>query len=55
MQVFAFALLLAAAPSPFTVGAPAPALTLPSIEDGAPLSLQDFRGQKVMLHVWASW
>ncbi len=55
MLVSAFALLLAAAPSPFTVGAPAPSLTLPSIADGAPLSLQDFRGQKVMLHVWASW
>ncbi len=55
MSAFAFALLLAAAASPFTVGEPAPALTLPSSEDGAPLSLKDFRGEKVMLHVWASW
>lgn len=39
----------------FQVGAPAPRITLPSGQDGKPLSLEAFRGRKVMLHVWASW
>lgn len=54
-----FLLTLVLAPSsPFQVGEPAPVLTLPSGEHGEhgePVSLADFRGQKVMLHVWASW
>ncbi|MEE9217567.1 MAG: hypothetical protein V3U98_00715 [Acidobacteriota bacterium] len=37
------------------VGQPFPALVLPGLEDGRPLSLADFRGQKVLLHVFASW
>ena len=41
--------------SPFRVGEPVPRLRLPSIEDGRPLTLADFRGEKLMLHVWASW
>jgi len=52
------ALLLAAlvAPaSPFQIGEPAPILTLPAGASGEPMSLADFRGQKLMLHVWASW
>ena len=32
-----------------------PNLILPSVIDGSPLSLADFRGQKVMVHIWASW
>jgi len=28
---------------------------LPSLADGAPLSLARFRGRKVMLHQFASW
>jgi hypothetical protein len=44
-----------AAASPFRVGDPVPRLQLPSIADGRPLSLADFRGEKLMLHVWASW
>lgn len=52
----AFLLALLSAPaSPFQVGEPAPVVTLPSGADGEPVSLEDFRGQKVMLHVWASW
>ena len=39
----------------FHVGEPAPRITLPSGQDGTPLSLEAFRGKKVMLHVWASW
>ncbi len=51
--------LLAAASStgasPFRVGEPVPRLRLPSVSGGSPLSLSDFRGEKLMLHVWASW
>lgn len=38
-----------------SVGAPFPEMLLPSMEDGKPLSIADFRGEKVMLHVFASW
>ena len=37
------------------VGEPFPALTLPLAEDGRPSSVDDYRGQKVVLHVFASW
>jgi hypothetical protein len=40
---------------PFTVGEPFPDLAFPSLEDGTPTRLSDFRGRKVMLHVFASW
>lgn len=55
MWISYLALLLAAQAAPFEVGRAVPALTLPSITDGEPMSVADFRGQKVMLHVWASW
>ena len=32
-----------------------PALVLPSLDGGAPLSIADFRGRKIALHVFASW
>ncbi len=32
-----------------------PDLVLPSVADESPLSLAHFRGQKVLLHIWASW
>ncbi|MEE8162364.1 MAG: hypothetical protein V3T61_12080 [Acidobacteriota bacterium] len=37
------------------VGQPFPNLFLPSMEDGGPVSIADFRGQKAILHIWASW
>ena len=37
------------------VGEPFPALTLPSLQDDRPLSIADFRGEKLILHIWASW
>lgn len=37
------------------VGKPFPPLVLPSLEDGKPASVSDFRGQKLILHIWASW
>ena len=39
----------------FKVGKPFPTLSLPSLDDGRPASIADFRGQKVILHVFASW
>jgi len=41
--------------SPFQVGQPFPDLTLPALDDGRPASMRDYRGQKVVLHVFASW
>ena len=41
--------------SPFQVGHPFPDLTLPALQDGRPASIRDYRGQKVILHVFASW
>ena len=39
----------------FGIGRPFPDLTFPSAEDGRPMSLAQFRGRKVLLHVFASW
>ncbi len=39
----------------FEVGQPFPDLTLPSLHDGRPLRVADFRGQRVILQVFASW
>ena len=41
--------------SPFQVGHPFSGLTLPALQDGRPASIRDYRGQKVILHVFASW
>jgi len=37
------------------VGEPFPELAFPALDDGQPWSIRDFRGQKVILHVFASW
>jgi len=39
----------------FEVGEPFPNIAFPALEDGRPRSIADFRGQKVILHVFASW
>ncbi len=39
----------------FEVGQPFPELSLPALEDGRPSSIADFRGQRIILHVFASW
>jgi len=36
-------------------GEPFPEIVLPDMETGEPASIRDFRGQKVVLHVFASW
>jgi hypothetical protein len=59
--VLAVALLATPPPSasakevPVRVGEPFPALLLPSLADGSPLSIGQFRGRKVLLHQFASW
>ncbi len=45
---------LAQRPGAFVVGRPFPNLVLPAL-DGKPMSLADFRGKKVILHIFASW
>jgi hypothetical protein len=37
------------------VGEPFPAIALPSARDGQPMSVNDFRGRKLLLHLFASW
>lgn len=37
------------------VGEAFPDVRLPALDDGRPVSLARFRGQKVILHVFASW
>jgi len=37
------------------VGHPFPGIVLPSLEDGRPSSIAQFRGQKLILHIFASW
>lgn len=39
----------------FEVGKPFPTLAFPSLEDGQPRSITEFRGKKLILHVFASW
>ncbi len=39
----------------FEVGQPFPTLSFPALEDGRPWSIADFRGQRIILHVFASW
>lgn len=44
-----------AASAQFEVGQPFPQIVLPSLEDGRPTSLSQFRGKKIILHIFASW
>ena len=37
------------------VGSPFPLLQLPRLEDGRRGSVADYRGEKLVLHVFASW
>ncbi len=37
------------------VGKPFPSRVFPSAEDGSPQSMSSYAGQKVVLHVFASW
>ncbi len=46
---------MAADPPVLEEGQPFPDIVLPSMRDGRRMSIADFRGQKVVLHVFASW
>jgi hypothetical protein len=37
------------------VGRPFPGLWLPAASDGRPMSVAQFRGRRLVLHVFASW
>ncbi|MEE9230333.1 MAG: hypothetical protein V3U86_06475, partial [Acidobacteriota bacterium] len=39
----------------FEIGQKFPDIVFPALEGERPLSLADFRGQKVLLHIFASW
>lgn len=39
----------------FEAGQEFPDIVLPSLEDGRPISIADFRGKRVLLHMFASW
>ena len=42
-------------PSGFEIGQRFPALAFPALEDGTPRSIVDYRGHRVILHIFASW
>ncbi len=42
-------------PIPFKVGEPFPTIPLPAADDGRKVSIADFRGQRLIVHVFASW
>ena len=37
------------------VGKPLPEVAFTALEDGRPITLQQYGGQKLVLHVFASW
>ncbi len=41
--------------SRFQSGQPFPTIAFPSLEEGTPASIADYRGKKLLLHVFASW
>ena len=47
--------LSAAGAASLEVGERFPDLLLPRLEDGRPGSIADYRGEKLLLHVFASW
>jgi len=42
-------------PAGLNPGQPFPTIALPSAEDGRPTSLAEFRGEKVVVNIFASW
>jgi hypothetical protein len=42
-------------PVGFHAGQKFPEVVLPSMTDGQPMSVTQFRGKKVILHIFASW
>jgi hypothetical protein len=44
-----------ALPYGLNVGEPFPTLALPSADDGRPRSVAEFRGEKLIVNIFASW
>ena len=44
-----------AQPAPFELDRPFPDVVLPALGGAEPMSIADFRGQKVVLQVFAAW
>lgn len=42
-------------PASVEVGQPFPIMLLPRIEDGLPDTIVNYRGQKLIMHIFASW
>jgi len=42
-------------PLPFEEGDRFPDINLPALEDGRAVSIQDYQGTKLILHIFASW
>jgi hypothetical protein len=42
-------------PMKLEIGQPFPNIVLPNLADGRPGSISQFRGRKLLLHVFASW
>lgn len=42
-------------PQGFNVGEAFPTLALPSVANGRPVSLAEYRGKKVIINIFASW
>ncbi len=55
LLLFGFASPASGSAARLETGEMFPDLLLPSLESGAPTSLREFRGQKLVLHVFASW
>lgn len=55
LVIIGFVSMNALPASDVAIDKPFPALLLPSLLDGKPLSVKDFRGKKTVLHIWASW
>ena len=53
--IASLSLLASAAGFELKPGAAFPEIPLPTIAGGEPQSIADFRGQKLVLHVFASW
>ena len=47
--------LTATAAPRFRAGQPFPQIQFPALDDGRPTSIADYRGKKVLLHIFASW
>jgi hypothetical protein len=50
-----FSMVMNTTAASIKVGQPFPNIILPSLEDGRSRSIHEFHGEKLMLHLFASW